>query len=225
MTDTALNALRRAQFDVSDIIRRAQGEVVGAFGLDPQESSHQIIMSRAHWRLRDYGGTHRSRTLLIIAAPIKRPYIWDLAHSISAIRFCLHQGLHVQLLEWMPASPKAGNNGLDEYVLAISRSRGGGYERGSRRKAHPNRSFARRHTCGDIRSLLAREHQWPCTFRCATLLSTVRESISRRSGNAGSKRDFRCGAISRFTLVTRKRVGISRYIHLVTPDGRGDEYC
>jgi len=120
VTDTALNALRRAQFDVSDIIRRAQGEVVGAFGLDPQESSHQIIMSRAHWRLRDYGGTHRSRTLLIIAAPIKRPYIWDLAHSISAIRFCLHQGLHVQLLEWMPASPKAGNNGLDEYVLAIS---------------------------------------------------------------------------------------------------------
>src|SRR5215469_15855327 len=90
---------------------------------------------------------------------------------------------------------------------------------------HPNRSFARRHTCGDIRSLLAREHQWPCTFRCATLLSTVRESISRRSGDVGSKRDFRCGAISRFTFVTRKRVGISRYIHLVTPDGCGDEYC
>ena len=120
MTDTALNALRRAQFDVSDIIRRAQGEVVGAFGLDPQQSPHQITMSRAHWRLRDYGGTHRSRSLLIIAAPIKRPYIWDLAPSISAIRFCLHQGLYVQLLEWMPASPNAGNCGLDEYVLAIS---------------------------------------------------------------------------------------------------------
>ena len=43
MTDTALNALRRAQFDVSDILRRAQGDVVGAFGLDPQESPHQII--------------------------------------------------------------------------------------------------------------------------------------------------------------------------------------
>ena len=56
MTDTALNALRRAQFDVSDIIRRAQGDVVGAFGLDPKESLHHIITSRAHWRLRDYGG-------------------------------------------------------------------------------------------------------------------------------------------------------------------------
>ena len=97
VTDTALNALRRAQFDVSDILRRAQGDVVGAFGLDPQESPHQIITSRAHWRLRDYGGTHRSLSLLIIAAPIKRPYIWDLAPSISAIRLCLHKGLYVHL--------------------------------------------------------------------------------------------------------------------------------
>ena len=120
MTDTALNAFRRVQFDVSDILRRAQGDVVGAFGLDPKESPHQIITSRAHWRLRDYGGDDRSRSLLIIVAPIKRPYIWDLAPSISAIRFCLHQGLYVQLLEWMPASPNPGNCGLDEYVLAIS---------------------------------------------------------------------------------------------------------
>ena len=120
MTDTALNALWRAQFDVSDIIRRAQGDVVGAFGLDPQESPYQIITSLAHWRLRDYRGDDVSRSLLIIAAPIKRPYIWDLEPPISAIRFCLHQGLYVQLLEWMPASPNAGNCGLDEYVLAIS---------------------------------------------------------------------------------------------------------
>jgi poly[(R)-3-hydroxyalkanoate] polymerase subunit PhaC len=120
VTDTAINALRRAQFDVSDILRRAQGNVVGAFGLNPQESPHKIIMSHVYWRLRDYGGDDRSRSLLIIAAPIKRPYIWDLAPSISAIRFCLHQGFRVQLLEWMPASPNAGNCGLDEYVLAIS---------------------------------------------------------------------------------------------------------
>ena len=120
MTDTAINALRRAQFDVSDFLRRAQGNVVGAFGLNPQESPYKIISSGAYWRLRDYGGDDRSRSLLIIAAPIKRPYIWDLTPSISAIRFCLHQGLYVQLLEWMPASPTGSNIGLDEYVLAIS---------------------------------------------------------------------------------------------------------
>jgi len=120
VTDTALNALRRTQFGVSDILRRAQGDVVGALGFDPQESPHRIITSRAHWRLRDYGGDDRSLSLLIVAAPIKRPYIWDLAPSISAIRFCLRQGLHVQLLEWTPASQNTANSGLDEYVLAIS---------------------------------------------------------------------------------------------------------
>jgi pimeloyl-ACP methyl ester carboxylesterase len=81
---------------------------------------NEVIASGAHWRLRDYAGDDRARPLLIIAAPIKRPYIWDLAPSISTIRFCLRRGLSIQLLEWMPASSRAGNNGLDEYTLAIS---------------------------------------------------------------------------------------------------------
>jgi len=118
--DMTLNPIQRAQFDVSDMLRRAQGDVFGALGLGPNECPYRIITSRAHWRLRDYGGKDQSRSLLIIAAPIKRPYIWDLVPSISAILFCLHQDLHVQLLEWMPGSPSACNSGLDECVLAIS---------------------------------------------------------------------------------------------------------
>ena len=62
----------------------------------------------------------KSPSLLIIAAPIKKPYIWDLTPSTSSIRFCLRQGLHVQLLEWLSASSHAGNYGIDDYVLAIS---------------------------------------------------------------------------------------------------------
>src|SRR6516165_8882929 len=104
------------------------------------------------------------------------------------------------------------------------RSRDHDYERSSRRKTLPDRSFTRRHTCGDIRSLFAPEHQGPRTFRRATLLRAFCESISRRSGNPGSTRDFRYGSISRFTLITRKRAGISWYLHLVTLDGCGDEY-
>ena len=116
----ALNALSRAQFDVSDVIRRAQGDLVGAFGLDPSECPYRIITSHSHWCLRDYGGEDQSPSLLIIAAPSKRPYIWDLTPSTSSIRFCLRQGLHVQLLEWLSASSHAGNYGIDDYVLAIS---------------------------------------------------------------------------------------------------------
>jgi len=89
-------------------------------GLDPSESSYRTVASGTHWCLRDYGGERASRSLLIIAAPIKRPYIWDLAPSVSAIRYCLQRGLHVYLLEWMPASRRTANNGLDEYTSAIS---------------------------------------------------------------------------------------------------------
>jgi polyhydroxyalkanoate synthase len=115
-----MDAVLSTQFNVSDILRRAQGEVVGALGLGPSESPFRITLSREYWRLRDYGGEDPSRSLLIIAAPIKKPYIWDLAPSTSAIRYCLRQGLHVELLEWMPASSQAGNVGLDACVLAIS---------------------------------------------------------------------------------------------------------
>src|SRR5271166_2552509 len=71
------------------------------------------------------------------------------------------------------------------------RSRSDDCDCDSRRKALSDRSFARRHTCGDIRSFSAREYQGPCAFRRPTLLRTVSESISRRSGNIGSAGDFR----------------------------------
>jgi polyhydroxyalkanoate synthase subunit PhaC len=80
----ALDALNRAQFDVTDAIRRAQGDLIGAFGLNPSECPYQIISSHSYWRLRDYGGEDQS-SLLIIAAPIKKPYIWDLTPSTSSM--------------------------------------------------------------------------------------------------------------------------------------------
>jgi polyhydroxyalkanoate synthase len=106
---------------VIDILRRAQGDALGALGLDPNECTYRIVASGGHWRLRRYGDRD-TLSLLIVAAPIKRPYIWDLAPSVSAIRYCLQQRWNVYLLEWMPASRRTGNNGIDEYVQAISES-------------------------------------------------------------------------------------------------------
>ena len=118
---TALDEFRRAQFDLADTLRRAQGNAMEALGLGARECRHRVVASGPFWRLRDYGGgCNRSASLLVIAAPIKRPYIWDLAPSASAIRFCLRQDLHVYLLEWAPASASAGNLGLEDYVQAIA---------------------------------------------------------------------------------------------------------
>jgi len=118
--DAALDAYGRTQFSIADILRRAQGHAFGAFGLDPNECPYQVVASGPFWRLRDYTKHDTAQSLLIVAAPIKRPYIWDLAPTASAIRYCLGQDLHVRLLEWLPASRTTGNNGLTEYTEAIA---------------------------------------------------------------------------------------------------------
>jgi polyhydroxyalkanoate synthase subunit PhaC len=114
-----LDALQ-AQFSAADVLRRMQGDAVAALGLGPSECSYRIAASGSHWRLRDYGDQGASNSLLIVAAPIKRPYIWDLAPSVSAIRFCLEHGLRVYLLEWLPATRESNGFGLDDCALAIS---------------------------------------------------------------------------------------------------------
>lgn len=74
-SDAALDGFRRAPFWMTDVLRRAQGEVFGALGLGPNECPYQVIASGPFWRLRDYDGHGTARFLLIIATPIKRPYI------------------------------------------------------------------------------------------------------------------------------------------------------
>ena len=112
--------VRYLQFSAVDAVRRMQGDVLGSLGFGPVESSYRVIASGPYWRLRDYDTIHRSGSVLIVAAPIKRPYIWDLTPAVSAIRYCLAAGLRVCLLEWLPASGKTGNAGIAECAKAIS---------------------------------------------------------------------------------------------------------
>src|SRR6266404_6350769 len=109
-----VNELFMARFAMTDKLRRAQGDALDALGLGPQECQFQVICSGPHWRLRAYGGPDAGPLLLMVPAPIKRPYIWDLTPSISAVRYCLHYGFRVHLLEWIPPSSD-GLAGLDAY--------------------------------------------------------------------------------------------------------------
>jgi polyhydroxyalkanoate synthase len=117
---TCMDAVQIAQFSMGDVLRQAQGAALDAFGFGPQECAYQLTSSGPYWRLRDYASHNASPSLIIVAAPIKRPYIWDLAPPVSAIRRCLREGLHVYLLEWLPDSRRNQNNGLDEYMEAIA---------------------------------------------------------------------------------------------------------
>ena len=110
----AANSLWAAHFALTDTLHQAQGDALDALGLGPRECPFRLISSGPHWRLRAYGGPDAAPLLLMVPAPIKRPYIWDLTPSVSAVRYCLHQGFRVHLLEWMP--PRSdGSAGLDAY--------------------------------------------------------------------------------------------------------------
>ncbi len=99
-----------------DSLRRAQGEALAALGCGPAECRYSVGASGPSWRLRDYGPPGGGPSLLIVAAPIKRPYLWDLTPSLSAVRYCLRHGLRVYLLEWTPPSRQDGAAGLAEYA-------------------------------------------------------------------------------------------------------------
>ena len=101
---------------MTDTLRRVQGDALELFGFGPNECDYHIISSGPHWRLREYTCRSAESSLLIIPAPIKRPYIWDLAPSVSAVRDCLDCRLRVYLLEWVPPSANGQQPGLEGYA-------------------------------------------------------------------------------------------------------------
>jgi polyhydroxyalkanoate synthase subunit PhaC len=113
-------SVRHLQFSVVDAFRRLQGDALASLGYGPVETRYRMIASGAFWRLRDYGPDEYTRSVLIVAAPIKRPYIWDLTPDVSVIRRCLDAGLRVYLLEWLPASQDTCGVGIAECCQAIA---------------------------------------------------------------------------------------------------------
>lgn len=116
MLYSPMDPLCLTHFTVMDALRQLQGEVLEASGLGPAQSRYRVVSSGAHWRLRAYTTGRGWAPVLIVAAPIKRPYIWDLTDELSAIRYCLRQRLCMYLLEWAPATRGRAAAGLDEYA-------------------------------------------------------------------------------------------------------------
>ena len=112
------NEFHQMQFAMMDVNRRAQGDALELCGFGPIESDYRVISTGPHWRLREYADAHANRrpSVLIVPAPIKRPYIWDLAPSVSAVRHCLDHRFRVYLLEWTPASDDVQPIGVGEYA-------------------------------------------------------------------------------------------------------------
>jgi polyhydroxyalkanoate synthase len=101
-------------FEQLDRVRRAQGSLLDAIGLGPLEAPYEEIHREPGMALRRYGDAKAGGPLvLVVPAPIKRPYIWDLVPEVSAVRRLLAAGARVLLADWQPA-PSAF--GLAEYA-------------------------------------------------------------------------------------------------------------
>lgn len=106
-------------FEQLDRLRHLQGSLLDAAGLRPAEAPYQEIHREAGVALRRYGSGRESGPLvLIIPAPIKRPYIWDLAPEVSAVRRCLAAGARVLLVDWQPAPARFGLADYAERLIA-----------------------------------------------------------------------------------------------------------
>jgi polyhydroxyalkanoate synthase len=106
-----------ALFAQLDRSRRWLGELLDLSGCGPQETPSRVAFQEPGVTLRSYGDLRtEGPVLLVVPAPIKRAYIWDLLPSVSVVRRCLQGGLRVYLIQWQrPGDPEQGF-GLAEYA-------------------------------------------------------------------------------------------------------------
>jgi polyhydroxyalkanoate synthase len=94
-----------------DRMRQARGRMLDQAGYGPKETQYTVLHVEAGLTLRKYGGD--GPAVLLVPAPIKKAYIWDLTPQVSVVRRWLEAGYSVYLAEWTPDT--GPNFGLDDY--------------------------------------------------------------------------------------------------------------
>lgn len=98
-----------------DRMRQARGRLLDQLGYGPQEAPFSVLHAEAGLKLRKYaGGAENGPPVLLVPAPIKKAYIWDLTPQVSVVRRWLEKGFQVYLAEWVPGT--GPHFGLDDYA-------------------------------------------------------------------------------------------------------------
>jgi polyhydroxyalkanoate synthase len=106
-----------APYEPIDRIRRRLGRSLDAWGLGPIETPSRVVRSQPGVTLKAYGDNgDGGPVVLLVPAPIKRAYIWDLAPWASVVLQCVRHCLRVYLLQWEPPGVAGEGFGLAEYA-------------------------------------------------------------------------------------------------------------
>jgi len=104
-------------FSLDDSARRAAGRLLENAGYGPHEMAWNRIDGSC-FRLRRYVQSAENKLpILIVPAPIKRPYIFDLLPNVSVVRRLVEAGFVVYLYEW--PEEKDGEWDLESSVSSL----------------------------------------------------------------------------------------------------------
>lgn len=93
--------------------------MLDAAGLGPVLTPSRIVCEMQAARLRGYhapADAGDGPVLLIVPAPIKRAYLWDLLPEVSVVRHALRRGMRVYVLEWLDPGTAEDGFGLSDYA-------------------------------------------------------------------------------------------------------------
>lgn len=139
ITGTGRQAIDWSAFEYLDRLRRLQGVGFDALGLGPEPTESVTVLRRPGLELKRYPARPDARMpFVLVPAPIKRSYIFDMSPEVSVVKRCATAGGRVFLVEWQPARAEFGlaqcverllvaceEAAADEPVVLIAHSLGG----------------------------------------------------------------------------------------------------
>ena len=101
----------KAALEILDASRRRTGRTLEAVGLGPRPTPSIVLAVAPGVRLHTYPAADGGGApVLLVPAPIKRSYVWDLEPAVSVVAHAIRRGLAPYLVEWVeqPDDPAAG---------------------------------------------------------------------------------------------------------------------
>ena len=96
-----------------DAARRRTGRALAAAGLGPRTTPSVVVDVTPGVRLHTYPGA--GPPVLLVPAPIKRSYLWDLEPRVSVVAHARRRGLRPFLVEWTDQAADDPGLGLAHY--------------------------------------------------------------------------------------------------------------
>jgi polyhydroxyalkanoate synthase subunit PhaC len=103
--------------DVLDDLRRGTGRMLDIMGDAPRNTPSVVTAPAPGVRVHSYPSADPDGPpVLLVPAPIKRCYVFDLEPGRSVVDRCLRHGLRPHLVEWTDPAPDEQGRGLDAYA-------------------------------------------------------------------------------------------------------------